>query len=91
MFDVEIIIPEKRVLKENAIQVIAPGKDGFFGVLTAHAPLFSVLKDGVVRVDLEGGIRKFFDLKGAMLEVDNNRLVILADAAKALDKGQGKK
>jgi F-type H+-transporting ATPase subunit epsilon len=82
MYDVEILTPEKRVLRESAIQVIAPGREGEFGVLTGHAPLFSILRDGVVRVDLAGGQKRFFSVKNAMLEVDSNRLVILADAAK---------
>ncbi len=82
MFEVEMLTPEKRVLKENARQVIAPGREGSFGVLTLHAPLFAMLKDGVVRLDLENGSTRHFDVKGAMLEVDNNRLVILADSAK---------
>ncbi|OGS37514.1 MAG: hypothetical protein A2293_12695 [Elusimicrobia bacterium RIFOXYB2_FULL_49_7] len=79
MFDAEIITPEKRVFKDKISQLVALGKTGGFAVLTGHAPLFSMLKDGFLRVDLTDGKARTFDVHGGMLEVDGNRLILLAD------------
>ncbi|OGJ88576.1 MAG: ATP synthase F1 subunit epsilon [Candidatus Raymondbacteria bacterium RifOxyA12_full_50_37] len=81
MFTVEIITPEARVFKGEAVQVIAPGVMGQFGILTAHAPLFCILQKGVVRIDHSNGARDFFDVVGGFCEVNKNVVIILADSA----------
>ncbi|HXJ96065.1 MAG TPA: F0F1 ATP synthase subunit epsilon [Terriglobia bacterium] len=44
--DLELVTPEKLVLRESVLAVSLPGCDGYFGVLAGHAPLLSELKPG---------------------------------------------
>jgi F-type H+-transporting ATPase subunit epsilon len=81
MFDVNIVTPSKQAYTGRASHVVAPGARGLFGVLTQHAPLFSKLEPGVVRIDEESGKKTFFEIDGGMLEVDNNVVTVLTDNA----------
>jgi len=80
VFTVEIYTPEKRVFQGEAKYLIAPGKKGWFGILTNHAPLLSSLCPGRICVDMMDNTRKTLKVPGGFLEVDNNRVIILADA-----------
>jgi len=44
-----------------------------------HAPLISVLKSGKIRVIVKGGTPQYFDVKGGVIEVQNNKVLILAE------------
>ena len=81
MFDVNIVMPDRRVYTGRASHVVAPGAKGLFGVLTRHAPMFSRLEPGKVRIDGESGKKTFFEIDGGMLEVDNNVVTVLTDNA----------
>ena len=83
MFVVEIFTPEKRVFKGEASHLVAPGKKGSFGILTGHAPLLSSLNPGDIKIDMADNSRKLFCIpSGGFLEVDNNRVIVLADSLK---------
>lgn len=47
----EVITPDEMLFKGNVTQVVLPGLDGSFGVLSNHAPMISGLKEGTVKVD----------------------------------------
>ncbi len=44
----EILTPEKKVFEGEVTVVTFPGADGSFQVLDNHAPLISLLKEGLV-------------------------------------------
>ncbi|MBA4144367.1 MAG: hypothetical protein C0523_01290, partial [Cytophaga sp.] len=44
----EIITPDKKIFEGEVTIATFPGADGSFQVLNNHAPLISLLKDGVV-------------------------------------------
>jgi F-type H+-transporting ATPase subunit epsilon len=44
----EILTPEKKIFDGNVDIATFPGEDGSFQVLDNHAPLISLLKEGVV-------------------------------------------
>jgi len=39
----EVVTPEGLLLRDEVDEVIAPGSDGYFGVLPGHTPFFSLL------------------------------------------------
>ncbi len=75
----EIITPEKSVFSGEAKAVKLPGIGGSFGVLDNHAPLISALKEGKVKVTDDAGKEQLFDVKGGVIEVLNNKVIILAE------------
>ena len=64
--------------------VVAPGEVGEFTVLPSHARLISTLSPGILRYD-QGGVSKSLALTGGFLEVADNRVTVLADAAERDD------
>ena len=66
--------------------MIAPGALGELGIAPRHAPLLTTLKAGNVRVQVEGQDEQVFYVGGGVLEVQPNRVTVLADtAARAKD------
>jgi F-type H+-transporting ATPase subunit epsilon len=79
-FRFELVSPERILMSEDVEQVLVPGGDGDFTVLTGHAPLISTLRAGVLDVTGAGGRRQLF-VKGGFAEVEADRLTILAEKA----------
>jgi F-type H+-transporting ATPase subunit epsilon len=76
----DVVTPEKAVLSRKAIQVIAPGSQGEFGVLIGHTPFLTTLKPGQLLV--EGEDRDIYlAVGGGFAEVIGNRVIILAETA----------
>ena len=65
--------------------LVAPGLEGYFGVLARHAPLVAQLAPGELSVVDEKERRRFFAVSGGFLEVGWDRVTVLADAAEAAD------
>ena len=75
---VEIITPDKELFNGDATSLVVPGSDGLLGILNSHAPLISSLKKGVVKL-VTGEGELTFDIKGGVVEVLNNKVMILAE------------
>lgn len=79
-FKFELVSPERVLLSEDAEQVVLPGVQGDFAVLAAHAPMLSMLRPGVLDIQLPGRARRVF-VKGGFAEVEPDRLTVLAQTA----------
>ncbi len=75
----EIITPDKELFKGEAKLVSVPGVDGGMGFLDNHAPLITVLKAGDVKVTLPDGNVESFAVKGGVVEVMKNTVLVLAE------------
>jgi F-type H+-transporting ATPase subunit epsilon len=83
---VDIVSAEGELFSGEATLVIAPGALGELGIAPRHAPLLTTLKAGNVRVQVEGQDEQVFYVGGGALEVQPNRVTVLADtAARAKD------
>ena len=77
--NLQIISPEKKIF-EGAVKLVQlPGIDGSFEILKNHAPLVSVLKKGKVKIHNEQDQKHFFDINGGVIEVMDNKVLILAE------------
>ena len=77
----EIITGEQLLLHEEEVEeVIAPGNVGELGILPNHAPLVTGLEPGELRVKRDGAEAQFF-ISGGFLEVRDDEVRVLADAA----------
>ena len=74
----EIRTPEKDIYLGEVELINLPGSDGSFGLLDGHAPLVSTLKEGDIKI-VENGNEKFFPIKGGVIEVNNNKVIVLAE------------
>jgi F-type H+-transporting ATPase subunit epsilon len=83
LFKLSVVTPEKVVFEQDVRSVIAPGSEGYLGVLTDHAPLITALKAGELTVSDKEGARKEYAVSGGFLEVSGNVATLLADAIEA--------
>lgn len=81
---VEIITPDRKVFEGAAAGIQVPGVAGSFEVLENHAPLISVLEKGKVRVRMPQGTYQYFQIDGGVIEVLNNKVIVLAESAVAV-------
>jgi F-type H+-transporting ATPase subunit epsilon len=83
---VEVVTGERVVYAENDVDmVVAPGAEGQLGILPKHAPLFSLLSAGEMRIKKGGGEQSLV-VFGGFLEVANNRVLVLADTAEKVEE-----
>ena len=75
----EILTPEKKIFEGNVTTVTFPGADGSFQVLDNHAPLISLLKEGVVEYRSSKESNQTLRITGGVVEVLKNKVVLLAD------------
>ncbi len=76
----EIVTPEKVVFKDEVDQVTLPTILGEITVLPAHATLLTQASSGEIRI--KKNTKEFFlALTGGFIEVNNNKVTVLADYA----------
>lgn len=81
----ELVTAERLVLQEDADMIIAPASDGQVGILPRHAPFLTTLVPGELRVR-RGGIEQNLALTGGFMEVLDDKVTILADAAERVEE-----
>ena len=81
-FTVEIISPDRTLLKSETSEVIIPSYEGEMGILKEHIPLITFLRPGIIKIkDKE---EKSFFVEEGTVEFVNNSLLILTSTAKEL-------
>ncbi len=76
----EIITAEEVVYSDQVEALLAPGIEGELGILPHHAALMTMLQPGELMVR-KNGEETFMAVSGGFLEVMENRVSVLADAA----------
>ena len=81
LYELAVISPQRTVYRGKAQSLVAPGAEGYFGVLARHAPMVAALAVGELDVVNERGERKRLAVSGGLLEVTWDGVVVLADGA----------
>ena len=76
----EVVTPEKLLLSQQVDEVIAPGLEGEFGVLSGHCPFLTMLRIGELRYRI-GERWLFMSVLGGYAEVTPSKVTILAEIA----------
>jgi len=79
---VDIVSAEQSIFSGAADMVIAPGEGGELGILPEHIPLLTRIKPGTVRIrPAGGGEEEVIYVSGGMMEVQPDRVTVLADTS----------
>lgn len=78
----EILTPEKKIFEGDVTVATFPGEDGSFQVMDNHAPLISLLKEGVVEYKSAKEASSNITITGGVVEVLKNKVIVLADGVK---------
>jgi F-type H+-transporting ATPase subunit epsilon len=79
-FQLEIVTPEKLVVKDRAEEMQIPGKNGYLGILPGHAPLISELAVGQISYR-NGSETHYLCVAWGFAEVLPDKVTILAETA----------
>jgi F-type H+-transporting ATPase subunit epsilon len=78
--ELEIATPERELAREQVTEVQIPGTNGYMGILPGHAPLIGLLGIGTLTY-VVGGQKRYMAVHGGFLEVAEDHVRVLADAA----------
>ena len=78
----ELATPSRMLVSADVEEVVAPGVEGYFGVLPGHAPLLTTLGSGEVTYR-SGRTEQHLLVAGGFAEVQPDRVIILAEVAEA--------
>jgi F-type H+-transporting ATPase subunit epsilon len=81
----EVITPERKVYEDDVDMVIAPGSEGYLGILPHHAPLLTALGPGEFRVK-KGGAEEVLAVFGGFMDVRGDRVTVLTEAAEHVEE-----
>jgi len=84
-FQLEIVTPEKLVVKDVAEEMQIPGKNGYLGILPGHAPLITELAVGEITYR-HGGETHHLAVAWGFAEVLQDKVTVLAETAERADE-----
>jgi len=79
-FELEIVTPEKMVVRDVAEEMQIPGKDGYLGILPYHAPLITELAVGEITYR-KANVTHHLAVAWGFAEVLPDKVTILAETA----------
>ena len=80
-----IVTPQRMMVTEQVDQVNVPGSEGDMGILYDHSPLLSALRPGLLSYQ-KGSESISMVVRGGYVEVAENRVTVLAEAAEFLNE-----
>ena len=83
-FTIEIISPDRPIVKTGTSEVVIPSFEGEMGILKDHIALITFLRPGLINIKTNTD-QKFFVEEGTV-EFSNNNLLILTSTAKEVTK-----
>lgn len=85
MYLLTVVTPEKIFYEGDVTSLIAPGSEGYLGVLTDHAPLITALVLGKLTVKDQKDQELILSIGGGFMEVFKNHVTILAHSIEFVD------
>jgi F-type H+-transporting ATPase subunit epsilon len=74
----DILTPDKALFSGEVASVVLPGSKGQFEILANHAAIVSSLDKGTIKVKTKDGKTESIEINGGVVEVLNNKIVVLA-------------
>ena len=85
-FLLEVVTPQRLVVSEEVEEVIAPGAEGYFGVLGGHLPFMTTLKFGELTYRRPRGEERHLAVSWGYAEILPTRVTVLAEAAERAEE-----
>ena len=83
--ELQIVTPERLLLKDQVDEVEIPGSEGYFGVLPGHTPMLASLQVGEMWYR-KGQEKTYLSIAFGFAEVLPDRVTILAQLAERADE-----
>ncbi len=84
-FVLEVVTPQRLLVSEEAAELVAPGSEGYFGVLPGHTPFMTTLKIGELTY-WKGREERHLAVSWGYAEVGPEKVVVLAEMAERAEE-----
>ncbi|MBI4264757.1 MAG: F0F1 ATP synthase subunit epsilon [Acidobacteria bacterium] len=81
----EIVTPDRALVREEVDEIQVPGSEGYFGILPGHTPLLATLKVGELWYRT-GQEKRYLAIAGGFVEVLPDHVTILAQVAERAEE-----
>lgn len=75
----KVVTPSEIFFEGEVNSIVAPGGEGYLGILKNHAPLVTTVGKGSLKFSDISGKEVAFKIEGGFLEVQNNQVLVLTD------------
>ena len=79
-FQLEVVTPERLVVSDEVTELMAPGSEGYFGVLPGHIPFITTLAIGELTY-WRGRDERHLAVTWGYVEVLGEKVIVLAETA----------
>jgi F-type H+-transporting ATPase subunit epsilon len=83
--ELNIVSPDRLVVRDSVTAVTMPGKDGYIGVLPGHAPLLTELVPGELTYTRQG-LKHYLCVNWGFAEVLPDRVIVLVQSAEQAEE-----
>lgn len=84
-FEAQLLTPEGSLFSGDVTGIRVPGTLGSFEIKTLHADIISSLEVGRILIRQAGGEELHFSVSGGFVEMHDNVLTLLAEAAEPVE------
>jgi F-type H+-transporting ATPase subunit epsilon len=84
-FQLEVVTPQRLIVSDEVTELMAPGSEGYFGVLPGHIPFITTLKIGELTY-WKGRDERHLALTWGYAEVRGDKVILLAETAERAEE-----
>jgi len=84
IFNLEIISPDKTLLKSETKEVTLPAYEGLLTILKDHVSLVTFLRPGFIETEANGKLEKYY-VEDGTVEFSDNKLLVLSSTVIKLE------
>lgn len=84
-FQLEIVTPQRLIVSDEVTELMAPGSEGYFGVLPGHIPFMTTLKIGELTY-WKGKDERHLSVTWGYAEVRGDKVIVLAETAERAEE-----
>ncbi len=84
-FQLDVVTPERLIVSDEVTELVAPGSEGYFGVLPGHVPFITTLKIGELTY-WKGREERHLAVSWGYVEVQGDKVIVLAERAERAEE-----
>jgi F-type H+-transporting ATPase subunit epsilon len=84
-FQLEVVTPQRLIVSDEVTELMAPGSEGYFGVLPGHIPFITTLKIGELTY-WKGKDERHLAVTWGYAEVRGDKVIVLAEMAERAEE-----
>jgi F-type H+-transporting ATPase subunit epsilon len=84
-FKLEIVTPQRLIVSDEVTEFMAPGAEGYFGVLPGHIPFITILDIGEITY-WKGKEERHLAVTWGYVEVQRDKVIVLAETAERAEE-----